>query len=36
MNEFMWGCITGAAAAPFAWEGLKWCYRKLRGELGND
>ena len=30
MNEFMWGMIVGGAAAPFAWEGLKWCFRKMK------
>ena len=30
MTEFMWGVALGAAAGPFAWEGLKWCYRKVK------
>jgi hypothetical protein len=29
MNEFLWGMIVGGAVSPFAWEGLKWCYRKM-------
>ena len=33
MTEFMWGCIAGATAAPFAWEGLKWCMRKFKEVL---
>ena len=33
MTEFMWGAITGCAAGPFAWEGLKWCMRKLKAVL---
>ena len=30
MSEFIWGLAVGAIASPFAWEGLKWCYRKLK------
>ncbi len=30
MSEFFWGLIVGAGVSPFAWEGLKWCYRKLK------
>ena len=33
MNEFMWGALTGAVVAPFAWEGLKWCMRKFKAVL---
>jgi len=33
MNEFAWGFIVGAAVAPFAWEGLKWCYFKFKETL---
>lgn len=34
MSGFMWGVICGAVASPFVWEGLKWCYRKFVGFLG--
>ena len=34
MTAFMWGVICGAVASPFVWEGLKWCYRKFVGVLG--
>lgn len=30
MSEFIWGLIVGAGAGPFAWEGLKWCMRKVK------
>ena len=30
MNEFMWGAVVGGAVAPFVWEGLKWCLRKMK------
>ena len=33
MTEFMWGCIAGSVAGPFAWEGLKWCMRKFKEVL---
>ena len=28
MDTFFWGMITGAVVAPFAWQGMKWCYAK--------
>ena len=34
MNEFLWGMVVGGVAAPFAWEGAKWGYRKLREVTG--
>lgn len=34
MSGFMWGVICGAVASPFAWVGLRWCYRKFVGVLG--
>jgi len=34
MSGFMWGVICGAVVSPFAWVGLRWCYRKLVGVLG--
>jgi len=30
MSEFLWGVVVGAVASPFAWEGLKWCYHKVK------
>ncbi len=30
MSEFLWGFVAGAVASPFAWEGLKWCFRKVK------
>jgi hypothetical protein len=33
MNEFMWGVVTGATCAPFAWVALKWGYAKLVDKL---
>ena len=30
MSEFIWGLVVGAVASPFAWEGLKWCMRKMK------
>ena len=33
MTEFMWGALSGAAAAPFAYVGLKWCYSKFKAVL---
>jgi len=36
MNEFLWGFVAGAVASPFAWEGLKWCYNKLKDVTKND
>ena len=36
MNEYMWGVVTGVAATPFVWEGLKWCLRKFKGVLSSS
>ena len=36
MTEFTWGLIVGAGAGPFAWEGLKWCFRKLKEALDKN
>ena len=33
MSEFIWGVLVGAVASPFAWEGLKWCYKKFKSVL---
>lgn len=33
MTSFMWGLAIGAVASPFIWEGLRWCYRKLKEKL---
>jgi len=33
MSEFMWGAATGAVLSPFAWEGIKWCWRKYTALL---
>ena len=36
MTEFMWGVVVGAVGSPFAWEGLKWCFRKLKEVLDKN
>ena len=36
MSEFMWGAVVGATAGPFAWEGLKWCFSKLKQVLAKN
>ena len=33
MDTFFWGMIIGAAVAPFAWHGAKWCFTKYKGLL---
>lgn len=33
MTCFMWGALLGAVVSPFAFEGLKWCYRKYLAVL---
>jgi hypothetical protein len=34
MTEFMWGALTGAVTAPFAWVALKWCMSQLKKVTG--
>ena len=33
MTGFMIGLCVGMVGGPFAWEGAKWCYRKVKEKL---
>jgi hypothetical protein len=33
MTEFMWGALSGAVSAPFAYIGAKWCLSKFKSLL---
>ena len=33
MTGFFIGLAIGLVGGPFGWEGIKWCYRKVKERL---